>query len=359
MQNGLQARLENPALVNAPVSPAHQTAVSTKPPVPLPSESSDPPPLPSLSCATPSSPPTSSMDSAAGQKRVGTIPGAASNRVRLHYRLSAVKKNSPPQPQPPLPPPASLLPPPAAVTLALPQPTGSQPKMTSPPPALCVEDVTPVDIIEQFNEKQLSTDTGNTVDSSGIGSHPTCSMDTEPLMVRVPVPFHRGGGNDEGSSFVVSLPRRLVQAPAGTPSTGQSESCVPESMETTPPLIVSIDKQYFTLAVNDRVHPMALGEDERSSESPLEVVQTTSCATIEMLQFESFEQLSSVSSMGAPSGRLKTPSVHGIPVESVDGVDGCLGRDGVWYRWTDFIPSQDESVVSVLPYVYVDGWDFS
>lgn len=58
-----------------------------------------------------------------------------------------------------------------------------------------------------------------------------------------------------------------------------------------------------------------------------------------------------LSSTGAPSGRLKCE----IPDNCREGMDGCLGRNGIWYNWTDYIPSQEESGVIILPYVYVDG----
>ena len=44
-----------------------------------------------------------------------------------------------------------------------------------------------------------------------------------------------------------------------------------------------------------------------------------------------------------------------MPTNSVPGVHGCVGHDGHWYRWTEAIPGE-ESTVTVLPYVYIDGW---
>ena len=41
---------------------------------------------------------------------------------------------------------------------------------------------------------------------------------------------------------------------------------------------------------------------------------------------------------------------------SVPGIHGCIGPDGLWYDWTTAIPGQ-EPCVTMLPYVYVDGWD--
>ena len=35
------------------------------------------------------------------------------------------------------------------------------------------------------------------------------------------------------------------------------------------------------------------------------------------------------------------------------GIDGCIGRDGRWYGWTDHIPSTGPEV-TILPYVYID-----
>lgn len=44
------------------------------------------------------------------------------------------------------------------------------------------------------------------------------------------------------------------------------------------------------------------------------------------------------------------------PEESIPGVHGCIGHDGLWYSWADPIPGDDSSV-TVLPYVYIDGWE--
>lgn len=62
-------------------------------------------------------------------------------------------------------------------------------------------------------------------------------------------------------------------------------------------------------------------------------------------------------SPSAPSGRLKGPAVVGVPAGCLLGVDGCLGANGLWYDWTEAIPTAQEFAVTVLPYVYVDGWD--
>ena len=38
------------------------------------------------------------------------------------------------------------------------------------------------------------------------------------------------------------------------------------------------------------------------------------------------------------------------------GIDGCIGCDGNWYSWPDYMPGVDDNV-TVLPYVYIDDWD--
>ena len=67
---------------------------------------------------------------------------------------------------------------------------------------------------------------------------------------------------------------------------------------------------------------------------------------------------SCVPSTGPPPGRLKQ-TVVGVPMDCSNGIDGCLGADGVWYKWTEYIPSTHEGIVTVLPYVYIDGWEQS
>lgn len=62
-------------------------------------------------------------------------------------------------------------------------------------------------------------------------------------------------------------------------------------------------------------------------------------------------------SPSAPTGRLKGPSVVGVPTGYTLGVDGCLGANGLWHDWTEAVLSERDSAVNVLPYVYVDGWD--
>ena len=45
-----------------------------------------------------------------------------------------------------------------------------------------------------------------------------------------------------------------------------------------------------------------------------------------------------------------------MPTGALQGVDGCVGEDGTWYTWSDTIPGKNMSV-TVLPYVYFDGFD--
>ena len=54
------------------------------------------------------------------------------------------------------------------------------------------------------------------------------------------------------------------------------------------------------------------------------------------------------------SETVSTSRSREMPEGSVVGVDGCLGRDGLWYEWTEYIPGEELSV-TVLPYVYIDG----
>ena len=73
---------------------------------------------------------------------------------------------------------------------------------------------------------------------------------------------------------------------------------------------------------------MMASDSERTSESPMEVDRPSS----------------SSSSSSSTEGSL------------VPGMHGCIGPDGLWYEWTAAIPGQ-EPCVTMLPYVYVDGWD--
>lgn len=49
----------------------------------------------------------------------------------------------------------------------------------------------------------------------------------------------------------------------------------------------------------------------------------------------------------------------GVPLGCVPGIDGHIGQDGSWYNWTKHMPSMDGTTVTVLPYVYVDGWEMA
>jgi len=60
-------------------------------------------------------------------------------------------------------------------------------------------------------------------------------------------------------------------------------------------------------------------------------------------------------------GLVKSPAMEdvqetvpmNIPADALPGINGCIGRDGQWYFWTDCIPGQG-SEVTVLPYIYID-----
>ena len=336
---------------------------------------------------------TAGPEPAATQRRTGSRTDAAYNRETLLLRFSAVRPSPQPNPPPPPPPPPPLVkpspqpnppPPPPLVRLSpqsppppplvrpspqpnpppLPPPLPShlplpslgvvQPTRSSspPPPFPLIEDITPVEAITQpetSEDRQLISATAGALDKNGLESCHSCPMDAKSLLVRVPASYHK----NESNSFVVSVPRNLVHsAPDGSGVSCMSQSdnpdCVP--METQLSLVVSIDKLCLvSFATNNRVHPFPLDEVERSSPSLKSPVHSTPSSP-------SSVWLHSVTSpsTGAPSGRLKNPHVYGLPQGSISGVDGCLGQDGIWYSWTDYIPSQGDSDVTVLPYVY---WD--
>ena len=380
-QNGLQQA--RPVRALPARSPTPPTIAPTQPPVcgstlppptrsptpslcasevPPPSYSIEPPSLnPStlpLPANTSPAPAVTGPEATTGQKRAGSRNEAAVKRERLQTLFSAVKKTSSPQPPPPLPPP--LLP--LTVSTGVGQSTSSQLKRSSPPPLPLIEDITPVEAIGQAeaSERQLSTVVTSSIDRNGLESCHNSPLDAKSLLVRVPASYHK----NETNSFVVSLPRHLVQVPTEPSPTTQSDIPVSVSAETPLSLLVSIDKFYLvSLSSNSRLQPMALQEEEEEEEeeehltgsSPrLPVGSTIASSFPKMLPSEASV---TIPSTGAPSGRLKRPLVHGVPQDSIDGVDGCLGRNGVWYTWTEFIPSQEDSVVTILPYVYVDGWD--
>ena len=232
---------------------------------------------------------------------------------------------------------------------------------TSSLPPLQIEDITPVEPAEpsENNRRQLtSADSSNAVDRFGIELHSSdskLSTNLPLLMVRFPVshPVNSALGElneDKESSFIVSIPRHLVQTRAS------AAGAQPTSPELPLSLIVRINKQCFTsVPSNDRLHPVATQGDGHATKSLPELPEPDFSTWPDLPTSESVN-LAGVSSTGAPSGRLKLPT-FGIPEGCIDGVDGCLGPSGVWYEWTEYIPSVQETAVTVLPYVYVDGWD--
>ena len=222
------------------------------------------------------------------------------------------------------------------------------PKTSSPLPILLI-DITPVEPTDS-NKRQLSSHTVGNVDRNGLGPNSTMITNSQPnLLVRFPVPCQKSSEREFdavqeelGSTFIVSIPRHLVRV---SPKVARSVS--PDFPQ---PLIVSIDRRYFdSIPSNNRSHPMAM--IDKAAQSLPKLLQPTLPCPVEPSH-------SCVPSTGPPPGRLKQ-TVVGVPMDCSNGIDGCLGADGVWYKWTEYIPSTHEGIVTVLPYVYIDGWEQS
>ncbi|XP_019856465.1 PREDICTED: proline-rich protein 36-like isoform X1 [Amphimedon queenslandica] len=129
-----------------------------------------------------------------------------------------------------------------------------------------------------------------------------------------------------------------------------SLSLPPSPSSLTPPLIVSIP---LSLLTSPTLVPAArkplpttmqqVHEEETSSSGYL-----TNSVSGKTLRSISPEQ---------PTSRLKTsPPLALPPPDCLPGFDGTIGSDGNWYSWTDVI-HYPKPMVTVLPYVYIDGFD--
>ena len=350
-QNGLQQKIrDTPTSVQRPVSPANSI---------LPSVSSA-----SVSSASPSTSilSTASLHSTPIADGVGSTGGsksdAVSNRLKIRSLFSAIKKSESPQPNliTPLPPTTtatdstsignsktlfSSTSAPHFTSASFSQPILPPPRTSSPLPSLLIEDITPVEPTDA-NKRQLSPHTN--VDRNGLGPPlPTLIANSQPLLVRFPASHQKSDEREleaeqvVENTFIVSIPRHLIILNVARPV----------SPDLPQPLLVSISRKYYdSLPSNNRLHPMAINDKALpkfpTPTSPSPVDLSLSCAP----------------SIGAPPGRLKQ-TIVGVPMGCSLGVDGCLGANGVWYDWTEYIPGTHEEMVTVLPYVYIDGCEQS
>jgi hypothetical protein len=106
---------------------------------------------------------------------------------------------------------------------------------------------------------------------------------------------------------------------------------------------ISLSKLPLPPMVNDSsLHYVTVTVPQYKSDLSISAAASPSSATA-----MDFSQ--SVLFSGLPAGRLK-------PQDCIEGVDGCYGIDRGWYSWTDVIPNE-EPAVTVLPYVFIDGFD--
>ena len=137
-----------------------------------------------------------------------------------------------------------------------------------------------------------------------------------------------------------------------------SLSLPPSPSPLTPPLIVSISLSLLTSptlvpaarkplpTTIQQVHEEE--EEEDSSSSSFSVTLTTSSVSGKTMHSISPEW---------PTSRLKgSPPLSLPPPNCLPGYDGTVGLDGNWYSWTDVI-QYPKPMVTVLPYVYIDGFD--
>ena len=178
-----------------------------------------------------------------------------------------------------------------------------------------------------------ATSEHNTPSSMSINNNSSGKGALSPVTLRYP---HRT------DNLVVKIPRHLVKitsvrAGGHIPSrAGDLDSEVPLS------LIVSIDKSLLWQQppiIRPSNSSNVIPETENSiGHSPLDSPQSTMIAELDSLAENTLLELKR------------------MPLESVPGVHGCLGPDGLWYDWTEPIPGSATSV-TVLPYVYIDGWE--
>lgn len=304
------------------------------------------------SASVPSIPPPSASipstiaDGIGSQAVTGSKTDAVSNRLKIRSLFSAIKKSESPQPNLLTTPTTtatdntcnkSLLSSTSAphfTSAGFSQLPPPPPRTSSPLPSLLIEDITPVEPIDS-NKRQLSPCVVSNVERNGLGPpHSTLVASSQPLLVRYPASHQKSDIEplqEVESTLIVSIPRHLI------PNFAQAVS--PDNFP-----VVSISRKYFdSLPSNNRLHPMAMNDKELPpSSSPSPVGLSHSCAP----------------SIGLPPGRLKQAMV-GVPMGCSNGVDGCLGANGVWYEWTEYIPGTHEEMVTVLPYVYIDGWEQS
>lgn len=186
-------------------------------------------------------------------------------------------------------------------------------------------------------------------------------MSHDPLIIRLPLTQlpQQQTTEDEPTNLIVSIPLDAVRL------SWQPYPAIP------PSLIVSIKRSLLSRTVGQaqsrdqliqkREHDFVSVDSTLYSVSPSKSITTLQCHSVQHIKSE--DESMDVDSpnvfslhIGAPSGRLKS---LGPPNDCVIGIDGCQGDDGLWYSWTESIPSMNGLSVTVLPYVYIDGYEES
>lgn len=224
-----------------------------------------------------------------------------SNRKLLLSKFSAIKQTSTPQATP--------------TTLSLTSSSASTYSSLIAPP-------------NNVTKLSLSSLTTPTPISNGTKS-------IESLTVRFPL--ERLPREQDVSSLVVSISLALISFPSRQ---SLIEPPFQPEVNITSPLIVQIKRSLLNTPRNISPVHFPLPSKPISSLLPNTVNETVNYTH---------------TLPGAPSGRLKSDN---IPEFCTAGIDGCLSVDGMWYHWTDVIP-HNEPVVTILPYVYIDGLELS
>ena len=240
--------------------------------------------------------PTATVSSICSGEKKPNSP--LSNRKLLLSRFSAIKQTSMPQATP--------------TTLSL----------TSSSPSTYSSLIAPPNNVTKLS---LSSSTTPTPISNG-------TKPIESLTVRFPL--ERLPREQDVSSLVVSISLALISFPSRR---SLIEPAFQPEVNVMSPLIVQIKRSLLSTPQSiSPVHFPLPSKPISSSLLPNATNETVECTHI---------------IPGAPSGRLKSDNV---PEFCTAGIDGCLGADGMWYEWTDVMP-HDEPVVTILPYVYIDG----
>ena len=167
-------------------------------------------------------------------------------------------------------------------------------------------------------------------------------------------------------SLIVKIPRNNVRLSQGSSLTGVHRSALPghgsggKFTESRPAvedsakalsLVVSID----TSLLQRGASLSQIGKSRKPETLP-KVEDPLSKASQFASHFDTAVERTEIASDSERTSPMEVDRPYSVTEGSVPGIHGCTGPDGLWYEWTDAIPGQ-EPCVTLLPYVYVDGWD--